>query len=171
MSSAFETGSFNVLAVQGGGSLILSSHPASLPGATVQEAVAQYVALGATALLSLTTQEELLALKLAELPAISKEAGLQWWHAPIEDMGEPDEEFEQWWRAHKGTLHGLLSEGGTLAVHCWSGYGRSGTVAARVLIERGMTPEQALEFVREQRPGAVETVGQERYVLGLTASM
>ena len=167
MSGATESGDFVVLPLPGGGSLIISSHPASLPAASLQEAIGQYGMHGATALLSLTTEQELLALNLGELPEACKAAGLIWWHAPIEDMGEPDESFERWWNAHTGALHGLFNNEGTLAMHCWSGYGRSGTVAARILVERGMTPDQALVFVRQHRPGAVETVGQERYVLGL----
>ncbi|MCD8503710.1 MAG: dual specificity protein phosphatase family protein [Burkholderiaceae bacterium] len=171
MTADNDTGSFTLLPINGGGGLIVSSNPASLPGQAVADVVSQYFAQGATAVLSLTTQEELLALKLSELPSICKSQGMQWWHAPIEDMGEPDDEFEQWWRAHHGAIHGLLNNGQVLVLHCWSGYGRSGTVAARILIERGMTPEEALTFVREHRPGTVETVGQERYVLGLIASL
>lgn len=170
MDDTQSQGSFALLPVSGGGALIVSVHPAGLPGQSVAEALSQYHALGAAALLSLTTEQELVALNLATLPTLCKAQGLQWWHAPIQDMGEPDASFEQWWRAHQGALHGLLDDGHTLAMHCWSGYGRSGTVAARVLIERGMTPQAALAYVREYRPGAVETAGQADYVLGLSGT-
>jgi len=170
MANIADAGDFAVLAVPGGGSLLISSHPASLAAANLQDALGQYREHGASALLSLNTEQELVTLGLGELPKLCKAAGLQWWHAPIEDMAVPDDSFEQWWRAHTGALHGLLNDAGTLAMHCWSGQGRSGTVAARILVERGITPEQALALVREHRPGAVETAQQERYVLGLASA-
>ena len=171
MTGHNDIGSFTRLPVNGGGGLIVSSNPASFQNQSVAQAVNQYLELGAVAVLSLTTQEEMLALDLSELPSLCKSQGMHWWHAPIEDMSEPDDAFEQWWRAHHGAIHGLLNNGQELVLHCWSGYGRSGTVAARILIERGMTAQEALAFVREHRPGAIETVGQERYVLGLIASL
>jgi protein-tyrosine phosphatase len=40
-------------------------------------------------------------------------------------------------------------------------------VAARLLVEAGLTPLQALNAVRRARPGTVETIPQEQYVLML----
>lgn len=170
MTKANDTGSFVVMPVPGGGSLIVSSNPASFSVNGIEQVLAQYGSQGAGALLSLTTHEEFVALDLQDLPKACRQAGLQWWHAPIEDMGEPDEAFEAWWRANQVALYEPLSSGQALTIHCWSGFGRSGLVAARVLIEHGMTPQEAIEYVRQFRPGAIETVGQERYVRGLTAS-
>jgi protein-tyrosine phosphatase len=169
MTTAPENNDLVVLPLQSGGALIISAHPASLPDATPRDAITRYTELGASALLSLTTHEELLALDLAQLPAICKEMGIKWWHAPIVDMGVPDEVFEQWWSTNQAEINKLLLDGKVLAVHCWSGVGRSGMVACRILIERGMAPQDALAHVRQFRPGAVETPEQERYVLGLTA--
>jgi ADP-ribosyl-[dinitrogen reductase] hydrolase len=54
-----------------------------------------------------------------------------------------------------------------LVIHCKGGLGRTGVVAARLLIELGETPNAALARVRAARPGAVETPEQEDYVLNL----
>jgi hypothetical protein len=40
--------------------------------------------------------------------------------------------------------------------------------AAQILIEAGQSPVAATAAVREQRPGAIETVGQERSLLSLS---
>ena len=51
-----------------------------------------------------------------------------------------------------------------VAVHCGAGLGRTGTVLAAYFVARGLTPREAVEKVRELRPGSVETLEQERAV-------
>lgn len=50
-------------------------------------------------------------------------------------------------------------------VHCKGGLGRAGTIAARLLVELGTDPSDAISKVRGVRTGAIETSAQERYVL------
>lgn len=45
-----------------------------------------------------------------------------------------------------------LDLGHTILVHCGAGIGRAGTIAAAVLIRRGVTLERALETVASSRP-------------------
>ena len=61
--------------------------------------------------------------------------------------------FVAWWPTRRSSFH------------CKGGLGRAGMVAARLLVESGYTPEDAIERVRAARPGAIETQAQERYVL------
>jgi len=75
------------------------------------------------------------------------------------------------WRG-KITLSGRIGEladallgGQSLVVHCRGGLGRTGVIAARLLIELGEVPSRALQRVRLGRPGAVETREQETDVL------
>jgi len=42
--------------------------------------------------------------------------------------------------------------------------GRTGTIAARLLIEFGLNPDDAIKEVRASRSGAIETSSQEQYV-------
>jgi hypothetical protein len=44
--------------------------------------------------------------------------------------------------------------------HCKGGLGRAGMMAARLLVELGVAPEQAIRDVRCARPGAIETPAQ-----------
>jgi len=50
-------------------------------------------------------------------------------------------------------------------IHCTGGLGRSGMIAARLLVELGEEPRLAMQRVRAARPGAIETAAQEAYVL------
>ena len=45
------------------------------------------------------------------------------------------------------------------------GLGRSGTVGACLLVQLGEDPRVAIDRIRRARPGAIETIEQERYVL------
>jgi len=92
---------------------------------------------------------------------------LEWHHLPIVDVRPPDERFEKAWGTSGPRLRELLSEGGRVLVHCRGGLGRAGTVAARLLVELGEPPAQAVSRVRAARPGAIETERQLQYVLGI----
>jgi ADP-ribosyl-[dinitrogen reductase] hydrolase len=49
------------------------------------------------------------------------------------------------------------------------GLGRAGTIASRLLVELGWSPEEAIREVRRVRPGALETDEQEDFVHGCVA--
>jgi ADP-ribosyl-[dinitrogen reductase] hydrolase len=61
-----------------------------------------------------------------------------------------------------------LNHGHAVALHCWAGLGRAGTVAARILMEReGMSADEAIAYVRQARPGSIETAAQVDYLQSL----
>lgn len=119
---------------------------------------------GASGLVTLLEPEELKMLELRHLPGSAESLGLWWRHLPIRDMCPPDENFERAWVEEGERLKRILKSGGRFALHCWAGLGRTGTVAARVLVEFGLPPETAIIDVREARPGAIQSVNQEIYV-------
>jgi atypical dual specificity phosphatase len=49
-----------------------------------------------------------------------------------------------------------------VAVHCYMGWGRTGTLLAAYLISEGMGADEAIAEVRDKRPGSIETFGQEQ---------
>lgn len=121
-------------------------------------------AWGATAMVTLIEGHEMTALDVADIGQMTRKRHISWLHMPIPDMSVPDAAFELAWRDAGEALRARLRDGFNVLVHCKGGLGRAGTVAARLLIELGMTPAAAIAAVRGVRPGAIETVAQETYV-------
>jgi protein-tyrosine phosphatase len=121
---------------------------------------------GASAIVSLMEHREFWLLGVPEFEAKVR-ADFRWLWLPIPDGGVPGEEFERRWAEAGPELHARLAAGERVLVHCRAGLGRTGMVAARLLVEAGLTPLQALNAVRRARPGTVETIPQEQYVLML----
>ena len=135
------------------GGLILARCPGR--DHTAKDDVARFSAYGAGLLLSLVEPHEFadhggLATALAV-------AGIAFCHMPVADFGVPE---AQAWATVSTDLHERLDLGEIVAIHCWSGLGRTGTIAARLLVGRGVAPELAITTVRNARPGAIETAGQ-----------
>jgi ADP-ribosyl-[dinitrogen reductase] hydrolase len=95
---------------------------------------------------------------------------MEWFHLPIPDVSVPDAAFEARWLAAGAALRGVIRCGGRVLFHCKGGLGRSGMMAARVLVELGWDPEAAIHAVRTVRPGAIETRAQEQVVRGTKAT-
>lgn len=119
---------------------------------------------GAECLVTLVEDHELAALGVTSIRAETETLGMRWRHLPIRDMCAPDETFEAGWRSTGPELHGLIREGRSIALHCHGGHGRTGTIAARLLVEMGSDPEAAMARVREVRPPSIETPAQEAYI-------
>lgn len=119
----------------------------------------------AAAIVTLMTAEEL---DTFQIPAIGEEVRvrfMEWHHLPIRDYDVPDAAFEVVWPRHSARLRGLVAAGNRVLVHCRGGLGRAGMVAARLLVEMGTDPEDAISAVRRERdPRAVETSAQEEWV-------
>jgi ADP-ribosyl-[dinitrogen reductase] hydrolase len=124
-------------------------------------------AWGAAVVVTLMESHEFELLGVTELGAEVERAGMRWLHLPIPDLGAPGEVFLRSWRERGPELHDALACGEQVLLHCRGGLGRTGTIAAQPLIERGMRPEDAIREVRRTRPGAIETGAQERYLRGL----
>lgn len=131
----------------------------------LQQDLAAYARLGAVAVVTLVEQPELEMLGLPELGARVRDAGLAWEHLPIPDFHAPGPRFESAWPEAGARVHAHVGAGHGVVVHCLAGLGRTGTVAARILIEAGLAPREALERVRAARPGAVQSTAQRDYVL------
>ncbi len=121
---------------------------------------------GAVAVVTLLEDHELTLLKVPELGAMVKAKHMGWFHLPIKDVSIPDQGFEARWGEAGEALRGLLRCGGRVLLHCRGGLGRTGLLAARLMVELGSPPQRAIQAVREARPGAIETAAQEQHVLG-----
>jgi len=153
---------FNLLNVPAGGHLILSAQPAKF--GELDQALSAYRRAGTRLVVSLLPDQELQSLGLQSLLDRCSQHGLTWVHCPIDDFSPPGPVFEQHWKEVASTVQSLLDKGEGVALHCRAGFGRTGTVAARILIERGLSASDAIGLVRQTRPGSIETTTQEEYL-------
>ena len=117
-------------------------------------------AWGAKLVLTLMEPEELALLKVPHLGKEIQNRGIEWRHLPIVDYSVPSEAFEQQWGTQGREIRTLLRSGDDVLVHCKGGLGRAGMIAARLLAELGMEPEEAIRYVRRARKGTIETPSQ-----------
>jgi ADP-ribosyl-[dinitrogen reductase] hydrolase len=119
---------------------------------------------GAVAIVTLVEAHELDELEIQNLGREVQRRRMEWFHWPIKDYGVPDAEFEASWPARSAKLRAVLASGGRVLIHCKGGLGRAGTISARLLVEAGVEPEQAMAIVRAARPKAIENTQQERWI-------
>jgi ADP-ribosyl-[dinitrogen reductase] hydrolase len=121
---------------------------------------------GARTLVTLNEQHELAMLGVSAIGELAV-SRFDWIWMPIPDGDVPDAEFDRRWVVEGAKLRERLIAGEGVVIHCLAGLGRTGTIAARLLVEFGVTPPEAIRLVRAAREGAIENAWQERYVLGL----
>ena len=158
------------VAAPGGGAIGMSQcpgAPAFDPDALNRD-IEAFRQAGATALVSLITARENVARAPWEIGEATERAGLEWHWLPIPDMQIPDAEFERKWAVSGPILRRRLRRGERIVVHCKAAFGRSGTVAARLLVEIGMEASAAIQLIRTASPRAIATPSQERFVAGCT---
>ncbi len=119
---------------------------------------------GAVAVITLMEEHELTRFNVAAIGAEVVARGMAWLHLPIPDGGTPDAAFDAAWPAAAARLHAWLRDGRSVLLHCRGGLGRTGTVAARLLVELGTPPEDAAAAVRAARAGTIENAAQLAYV-------
>ena len=119
---------------------------------------------GATAVVSLITDQEMDRLAVRDLAGAVRDRHMEWWHVPIPDGQPPGPDFEDAWRVADEAIRDRLRLGFDILVHCKGGLGRAGTVAARLLVELGAGPDDAMRRVRKARRGAIENSSQEAHV-------
>jgi ADP-ribosyl-[dinitrogen reductase] hydrolase len=131
----------------------------------LHEDLDRVAAWGAAGIVTLVTGRELVDLAVPTLGDEVRARFMEWHHHPIQDWHAPNATFEMSWPDTSRRLRGLLEAGNRVLVHCKGGLGRAGTIAARLLVEMGAEPEQAIRDVRQSRsPQAIENRAQEDWV-------
>ncbi|MCA0921247.1 hypothetical protein [Pseudooceanicola nanhaiensis] len=159
--------------VPGGGYCLMSGYPglevgldgeAYLDPDAAEAALQDMLAHGANTLIILAEAPELPEGNHNMLRGLVPE-GLELHFLPCRDFEVPDASFKERWNALRPTLEKRLAAGGTIAMACQYGAGRSGLLTALVLIEEGATPEAAIATVRRHFHEAVESEIQENWLL------
>ena len=90
---------------------------------------------------------------------------IKWVHLPIADMDIPKNNTLTELNKIRPKLVTAIKADRSIAIHCMGGLGRSGTVAAMILVDLGIPFQSAIDVIRQFRPGAIETRAQENFVL------
>jgi protein-tyrosine phosphatase len=143
----------------------LNDAPAPLSRDLVSRDLAAIRLWGAGTVLTLLEDGEWDSLGAAGLPQAIAAQGLAWRHLPIADMQPPSPAALDRWRTLAPELAGQLRADRRVLIHCAAGLGRTGTMAAALLVHLGVAPGDAVTQVRLARPGAIETPDQLRFVM------
>lgn len=119
----------------------------------------------ASHIITLIEEGEFSELGVPDLAEALNSLEAQWIHLPIRDMDIPNSQFEARWRQLSPAIHSSLKAGARIVIHCRGGLGRTGLMAALILIESGMPAVKAIRTVRKVRQRTIETFAQEEYLL------
>ena len=124
---------------------------------------------GATYFLTLMKYEEFEKINLSNFFNVISDMPFLFYHFPITDCSVPNQKIDI--RIKKFEKNYLLKfkKHEKIFIHCRGGYGRTGVVVSRFLINLGYEPKEAINMVRKTRPGAIENLKQENYVLNFNS--
>lgn len=124
--------------------------------ASIDEALSTLKAAGARAVVTVMPDEELAANEAGDLGARSQAQGLSWFQLPVADDSVPGPDFDASWTKTKTDIKQLLDSGERIAIHCKGGSGRTGLIAAVLLLQQGLSVEEATRQVQVLRPNALK---------------
>ncbi len=140
------------------GKLALAARPRG--GDWLTDDIANWKRAGISSVLSLLTPEEEEDLDLRDEGREAKRQGLDFISFPIPDLQVPSSEAKL--ALVLNEVSSVLSAGKNVIVHCRQGIGRSGLVAACVLVRNGMSPGAAVEKVSAARGVSVPETREQR---------
>ena len=152
----------------GGGHLGLTHCPGRCGGnygtRDLDADLATIEAWGADVLISLVEGHEFHRLGVPTFVDSVQRRRFRWHHVPIPDFGTPSADTWAAWSKTRDDVRALVTERGRIALHCAAGLGRTGTIAAKLLSECGLSADDAIARVRAMRPGTIETADQMTFV-------
>ena len=130
----------------GRGSLAVMAKPVA--GEWIEDEFSGIASYGISGMVSLLERHEIHELGLVDAPALCASNGIAFTHFPIADRGLPGSPAVF---ALVQALGRRIEDGEHTVIHCRAGIGRTGLMAAAVLVRHGWTPEAAFKQVSASR--------------------
>lgn len=140
------------------GKLAVSARPRG--GDWLQDEIADWKRSGIDVVLSLLEKTEEKEMNLEREAETARAQGLEFSSLPIPDRQTPTSEAQVTTTLDRATS--ALRSGKNVLVHCRQGIGRSGLIAACLLIRKGMSPGASLEKVTAARGVEVPETKEQR---------
>ena len=131
---------------------------------SLNDSIEQLKSQGVTIIVTALSSKEMQDSGVGNLPEVIESAGLRWIHAPIEDDVAPNKDFQTRWNHCSPMLLQALANGKKIAMHCMGGSGRTGLLAAHLLLEKGWELREIITHVQALRPGAFTKSVQVKYI-------
>ncbi|MEZ7186355.1 dual specificity protein phosphatase family protein [Pseudoalteromonas sp. DY56-GL22] len=132
-------------------------------GVGLSQSVADLKAAGAKAIITLMYDEELVKNGAQQLVIECEQAGLSWFQLPILDDDAPNEAFNQAFNKHLNDILAIIKSGGSVAVHCKGGSGRTGLVIGLLMHELGYAKNDIVTQVQAIRPKSLHNPVQRSF--------
>lgn len=146
------------------GRLAISARPRG--GDWLEDEIVGWRAAGIGTVVSLLTSPEVIELGLEREAGLCQSSSLEFFSFPILDRGIPTTFAEAVQLIQR--VEATLRAGRNVAVHCRQGIGRSGIIAAGLLVDAGLSVDEALLRVGKARGLTVpETTEQREWVARL----
>lgn len=143
------------------GRLALAARPRG--GDWLEDEIQSWQRAGVDTVVSLLTMEEEQALELEDEARQVRKRGMDFAAFPIPDRQVPASESEMATALER--LEGELAAGKNVVLHCRQGIGRTGLVAACLLVNRGWDPTTAVDHLTVARGIPVpETIEQRQWI-------
>lgn len=148
------------------GRLAVASRPRG--GDWLEDEISGWRKAGLDVVVSLLEETEAAQFELGHEGDVAESKGVRFVSFPIPDRGVPASTRDA--LSLFSTIAAVLEEGKNVAVHCRQGIGRSGLIAAGVLLTSGMGVDKALEVVGAAREETIpETPAQLQWIKHLSS--
>ena len=155
---------FDILTLDNGAKLIFTPCPGT-KAVSVADALKSFKEAGAQAVITMMTMDELIENQADAIPSLCAELGMDWYHLPVEDGCAPDAPFAQAFALHKTTLLNAVNAGSTMVIHCHGGSGRTGLMAAILVLESGYEAADVKARIQRIRPKSLTSPVQVNYLI------
>jgi protein-tyrosine phosphatase len=145
---------YDILPLPNGAKFVFTPCPGT-KSADLAESLSTLKGAGVEAIVTMLPSEEIKALNVPTLGSDINAFNMQWFQLPVADDQSPEQDFFDAFEQAKPKLIELVEQQATIAIHCRGGSGRTGLMAAILLLEMGHSWDDVKSWVQSIRPKAL----------------